>query len=304
MAAIGDRPERLAAEIVDGSVEGAAAGLPDLERVVLAGHLVSVGQQPALDPLDQVRAAGRDPVRLPRLPDHVPQRLAEMAAFEVDLESALARVARAGDDLPRARNLDPAELEEADVADLRAEEIRQQRLGLRPLHGERADVGLSYLRVHARAERQPLGVEQHVGIGDREPEPVLGQLQQHRIVDQPGALVDDGDVEAVADSGRPQIARRHPLHEAEGVRPADLDLALARDVPDLHMLAQVPVVVLDAALIGLGQQHVVDDGVAAHAERLDAPGVRRAPDAARHVESVGNLRSPAATPSRNGRWAR
>ena len=304
MAALGDRAERLAAEIVDGSINGAAAGLPDLKRVVLAGHLVSVGQQPALDPLDQVRAAGRDVVRLPRLPDHVPQRLAELAALEVDLESALARIARTGDDLPRARHLDPAEFEEADVAYMRAEEIRQQRLGLRALHGERADVGLEHLRLHARAERQPLGVEQHVAVGDREPEPVLGQLQQHRIVDQPGALVDDGHVEAVADPGAAQIARRHPLHEAGGVGSADLDLALARDVPDLRMRAQVPVILLDAALIGLGQQHVVDDRVAAHAERFDAPGVGRAPDAARHVEPVGNLKSPAATPSRNGRWAR
>ena len=42
----------------------------------------------------------------------------------------------------------------------------------------------------------------------------------------------------------------------------------------------------------------------AHAERLDTTLIGRAPDAERHVEPVGNVRSPAAIPSRNGRWAR
>jgi hypothetical protein len=51
------------------------------------------------------------------------------------------------------------------------------------------------------------------------------------------------------------------------------------------MLAQVPVVFFNGLLKRLGQQHMVDNGKAAHTVLLDAIGVGCAPYAARHVQA-------------------
>jgi hypothetical protein len=81
------------------------------------------------------------------------------------------------------------------------------------------------------------------------------------------------------------ISRRHPLHKASRFWPGDLHLPLTRNVPDLNMLAQVPVVLFNGLLKRLWQQHVVDDGKAPYAVLLDAIGVRCASYAARHVQT-------------------
>ena len=66
-------------------------------RGILPRHVVAVGQQAALDPLDQVRAAGAHLQVLPGLEERIPQRLAQIAVGEIDLKAALLGIARARD---------------------------------------------------------------------------------------------------------------------------------------------------------------------------------------------------------------
>ena len=47
---------------------------------------------------------------------------------------------------------------------------------------QRRDVGLADLDVHARERLHPERVQQGVAVGEREPEVVLGELQQDRVV--------------------------------------------------------------------------------------------------------------------------
>ena len=68
------------------------------------------------------------------------------------------------------------------------------------------------------------------------------------------------------------VAWGHPLDQPRGVAALDLHLALAGDIPDLHVLAKVPVVHLDRAAVRLGQKHVVD-----HGKTGDAGGSRQRP---------------------------
>jgi hypothetical protein len=65
----------------------------------------------------------------------------------------------------------------------------------------------------------------------------------------------------------------------------NFNLPLTRNVPNLDMLAQMPVVLFYAGFKGFGQQHVVHHGEAPHTVLLDAVSVGSAPDAARHVEA-------------------
>jgi hypothetical protein len=68
--------------------------------------------------------------------------------------------------------------------------------------------------------------------------------------------------------------------------PVICDLTLAGHIPDLHMFAQVPVILFDRGLERLGQQHVIDHGKAAHAGLFDAVRIGRAADAPRHVQAI------------------
>jgi hypothetical protein len=113
-------------------------------------------------------------------------------------------------------------------------------------------------------------------------------FSKHRIIDQPALVIDQRHIEAISNLRLRDVARGHPLHQPCGIRAADLHLPLAGHVPDLHVLSQVPVIFLDARLERLGQQHVVDHGKAANPGGFDAIRIGGAPDAARHVQTVGH----------------
>jgi hypothetical protein len=61
------------------------------------------------------------------------------------------------------------------------------------------------------------------------------------------------------------------------VAATDLNLPLACHVPDLYMLAKVPVILLDRRAIGFWQEHMVDDAETAHTMRFDAVCIRCTP---------------------------
>ena len=81
--------------------------------------------------------------------------------------------------------------------------------------------------------------QQHVRVGDAEPELVVGHAQQHRIVDDAAVLVAQDDVARL--HGRHpgvDVAGNQVIHEGRGVRAFDLDLALDRHVPHTDVLGE------------------------------------------------------------------
>ena len=257
---------------------------PAFQRVVTVQNIVAEGQQRALDALYQVGTTGADPEGLPGLPQRIPEVEADGRIVGIDFEPALPAPARPRDDQRMAPEFQGRETEEADRADILAENRRHHILRLRPLHRQRADIGLAHRNVETETVRQPPGPQRHIGIGDRQPEAVLGQFEQYRIVDHEAPLVDQRRIEAPADGGGGKVARRHQLREARGVGPAQLHLALAADIPQLHVIDQMPIVLLQRPE-GDGQQHVVVDRIGADPQRLDPGGIERPPCTARGGET-------------------
>jgi hypothetical protein len=164
-----------------------------------------------------------------------------------------------------------------DLAGVLAEELDQHVGRLRALDLERPDVRLADLDVQARVVRDAHRPEQHVAVGDRDPEAVLLQPQQDRVVDDPAVRRRDEDVLALADRALVQVARDEHVREREGVRPRDLDLALDADVPQRHPVHELPVL-LDRVAVVAGVVHVVVDAVDVHAVAARGVEVRRLPD--------------------------
>ena len=99
-------------------------------------------------------------------------------------------------------------------------------------------------------------VQQRVGVGERQPEVVLGELQQDRVVHDAAVGRADQHVLALLGLRLRQVAGREQLREPGGVGPGDLHLALDRHVPQRHLLDEVPVL-LDVVVVEGGDQHVV-----------------------------------------------
>jgi hypothetical protein len=252
-------------------VEPAVAAQPAFEGIVLSCHVGAVRQEPAFDPLDQIGASGADVEVRAGLPKGVPERAGERRRIEVDLKAALLAPARARNQQRMSLEGRAREAEKSDRPHLLAEHPSHEVFGLGALHGKRVNLRLVDLDVQAHTERQSLGPEQHVGVGDGNPVPVLGQLEQHGIVDHAAALIDQRGIDALSYHGTAQVARCHQLEQPGRVRPAQLDLAFAADIPDLHMAAQVPVVLFERAECR-GQERVVIDRVGFDTLGLDPFG--------------------------------
>ena len=275
--------ERFAAEEVIGLVEMAETVQRKFQRIVPAHDVGPVTQQSAFDTLDQVRAARTDVEILAGLPDGVPQRLAEIGIFEIKLEPALFRPAGARHKQGRALKFEDLVAKETDVADVFAKNLGHDGIRFRSLDGERPDPGLLDLDVEAEAVRQALCPQHDIGIGDRQPKTVVGELENHRVVDDAAALVGQRRVDALADNRLGNIARRHEPDEARRVGPLDFDLAFATHVPDLHVPFEVLIVAVERTKRGR-QKGMIVDRVALDAGGFDARGIGRAADPARRGE--------------------
>ena len=199
------------------------------------------------------------PCATPCAPERVPEREPLARVLEIELEAALSTPAGSRDHHRRARNPGLEGSKEADRPQVRIDERLQHRLRLRALERADVDVRLEDFHVEAASGREALQPEQHAGVRDGDPEAVLGPAQDHRIVDDAPRLVAERSVDALPDPARRHVPRGGELHQSKRVGSPDLDLALARHVPELHVLAKVPVVFLGGAK-ERGERHLVVDG--------------------------------------------
>ena len=157
---------------------------------------------------------------------------------EVDLVALLPGEAGLGDHHPAAPDLGLHETVVGDVPDAVADQVGHEIERLRPLDLHRADVDLVDLDVHLHPDVDPLQPEQDVGVREREPELVLGEPEQHGVVQDPAPLVAEDHVLRMhrLDAGR--VAGDDVVGEPLGVRTLHPDLALDRDVPHGDVLRQ------------------------------------------------------------------
>ncbi len=255
---------------------------PGLEGRILRRHVVAVAQEPALDPLDQVRAARPRVEVAPGLEQGVPERQ-RLRARAPDLDPALPGVARARDD-----HLRPAEGEAPPAVEAQrphpvAEDARGEVQSHRALHRERVDVRLGHRHVVAARMRDAQDPEQQVAVGDRDPPAVGLDRKRHRVVQYPPVGAAHRQVGEPPLREAREVPRRQVLHERRRAGAGDLHLPLAGHVPDLHRFLQMPAILLHPPERGR-QAHPVVDCPRAHARRLDPPGPRRASHAAREGE--------------------
>ncbi len=255
----------------------------DLERVVRDVHVVAVVEDAGLD---AALVARRDRAQLELLAgghDRVPELVREAGVAQVHLVAELRAPACSRDHDRDAVELGLLVPVVALVGDLVAEELADQRLRQRPLDLQRRHVGLADLDIEARERLHTERVQQRVGVGEREPEVVLGELQQDRVVDDAAVGRADQHVLALPGCVSREIARREQLREPCGVGAGDLDLALDRYVPQRDLLDEVPVL-LDVVVVERGDQHVVVQVPAGAAGFHGALEVRRLLVPAREVE--------------------
>src|SRR5699024_1365842 len=195
----------------------------------------------ALDPADVAGADDLQAVWLAGLPDQVPDPHRVPAGIaHVDLVAELSGVAGAGDDHIQAIEGELVQVVVADVQHGVPEQVPHDRGRVRALHLDGGDVGLADLHIEAGPIGDTPGPEQDVAVCQGEPEVVLPQPQQHRVVEDPTGLVGEEDVLALAHLTLRQVPGDEQVGEVEGVRTGDLDLPFDTDVPQGDAVQQRP----------------------------------------------------------------
>ncbi len=139
--------------------------------------------------------------------------------MQVDLVAELAGVAGARHAHPHAVEIEVlGHPVVGDLQDLLAEQAGHDFPGLRPLDLDRRHVHLADRDIQAGVVGQPLGPQPDVGVREREPEAVVLQPQQHRVVGDPAVRQRDEHVLRLAHRALAQIARGHHVGEGERVR--------------------------------------------------------------------------------------
>ena len=198
----------------------------------------------------------------------VPQGLSAGRIVDVDLEPALFGPSRPRHHECMIGKGQHRKAEEPDVAHLIAEHSREEVVGLGALYGDGSDTRLEDTRIETQAKGQALAPQRNIGIGEGNPETVIRKAQNDRIVDHASRLVHQGRIGAPTRLQPGDVARRHQLYEAGRVRTHHLDLLFAGDIPDLNMLLEVTVILLEPAE-ERRQEHVVVDGESADTLCLD-----------------------------------
>ena len=192
--------------------------------------------------------------------------------LEVDFVALLAGKAGLRDDHVMAAHLTRQEPVVRHVADSLAEQIDHQRLGLRPLDLNRRHVDLGNADIELQADVDAAQPQLEIAIRQREPELVLGDAQQHRIIQYAAGLVAENHVLGMHRRNELGVAGDDVVHEPLGIRPLDLDLPLHGDVPQGNVVHQRVVFHHRAAVLGT---HVA-------ARVVDAVVDRRSPAAGLH----------------------
>ena len=232
---------------------------PHLKRVGGLVGIATVRDQAAFHPLTKAGVARTYVPGLAGFAHQVPQLGALRAVHQVDLKATLLGPARARQhhrDAADRRFLEPEVLEVSHpVAKQGGDHLH--RLGA--LHGQGRHIGLADLDPQPALGRNGARPEPDVGVGDGQPELVVVELQQNRVVDQHALVVAQRHVLALSHLAFGQIARAQNLRQTGGVRPLQLHLAFNRHVPLRNALYQTPVLRLRMAKAG-GHQHVVVGG--------------------------------------------
>src|SRR5918998_2031681 len=210
--------------------------------VVIQGYIGAVAEDAGLHAPDLARPDYRKVVRLAITQHRVPEPQAVAAGVpEVDLEPHLAGVAG-----PRHHDVHAVEIELVhpvvlEVQDLVAEDGHHEVPRLGTLDLDRHHIRLPDLHVVARRGGHAFGPEQHVAVGDRQPEVVLAKAQEHRVVDDATVHVGVERELALLDRALVEVARGEHVGELEGVGTCDLDLPLGGHVPYGDVVDELPV---------------------------------------------------------------
>ncbi len=153
-----------------------------VQRRVLDPDVRAVVEDPGLDPAGLARRDHADPVRLPRLEHALEQLVAAARVLQVELVADLPRPPGPADHDRDAVDLGLGAEVVPEVGHRVAEQVAHHVLRARALDLHRRDVGLEDRDVHPPRARDAGQVQQRVRIGERQPEPVPIQTQQHRVV--------------------------------------------------------------------------------------------------------------------------
>ena len=121
-----------------------------------------------------------------------------------------------------------------DLADLGAEHFLQERGRLGTLNLQRRDIEFMDFNIKSAGGVDALRPQQHVGVGDAEPELVVGNPQQHGVVDNAAVLVAEDHITALHRGQQAMhITGDEIVDELGSVGALDLDLAFDGHI---HML--------------------------------------------------------------------
>ncbi len=178
-------------------------------------------------------------VRLAGLQHGVPHRLRVLQGVdEIDLIALLAGETRLRHQHLAAADFAPHQAVVGNVANRLADQVDHQRLGLRALDLHRRDVDLADGDVELHAVVDAAQPPLDVAVGQREPELVLGDTQQDRVVQNAARLVAEDHVLAVHRRDAGHVAGDDVIHEGFRLRTLHADLPLDRDVPHGHVIDQ------------------------------------------------------------------
>ena len=207
--------------------------------------------------------------RRPDLHQIVPEHIALAAVAEEYLVSELARPSGPRNDKRHAVPVIFHKTIIFELGRLIAEGGAENVARTRPLKLQRRDVGFADGHIHAGTGGHAACPEQHIAVRDRQPEMILGQLQQDRVVDDAAILVGDQHIFALAYLAAGKVTATEELGEFRRVWTGDLDLALDRHITQDRFVHEVPEI-LDRVAKVARNIHVVIDR-----KSLRAPAQRR-----------------------------
>ena len=109
--------------------------------------------------------------------------------------------------------------------DFSTEQVNRQILSRRPLNRQRRNVRLKDPYIGTTLPGDGFSPEPQVAVRDRKPEPIIGQTQHHRIVDEVAVMITDRRVPSPTRFQARQVASRKVLGDARSIRADNLDLA-------------------------------------------------------------------------------
>ena len=221
------------------------------------------------------------------LPHPVPQFPAPGTVGKEQLEAALPAPPRPADHQRDSVQVGLDEGEEREVACPFADQISHGVIGPGALDGQRRDVGLEHRAVQAPLDSHRPGPQLQVPIGNGEPEPVVGETEGDRIVDQGPVVITDRRVPGPTDRAGGHVPGRQVLDECRGVGSDHFDLAFTGHIPDRHPLGERLVFSVRVA-IGGGHEHVVVGRKLGHPMGHRGCEERRLPDPGPHGDPVGH----------------